>query len=260
MPHAIDRDHDLRDKGLVSVFLESQGTAADALPGFMWAHWPGFDARVAPNTQLPLPESKGLPHGALIGVDGTLLWDGSPSAGEKVVKEKLEAELVKVQKGWGDTADARKMRALLYGKGSLAEARKVVDAVADAAQQAELRKELDAVYARRSAAVKAAQDDARWVEARELALALQKSTAGVADWQQAVTALLATFDTPEARKELAADEKLQKFARSLRDGKAKANQQQLPALLAKIAKDAAGTKVGEHLQQLISGIKTTARD
>src|SRR5262245_8563832 len=193
----------------------------------MWAHWPGFNAPVAPHGARPLPEFKGLPHGCLIGVDGTLLWDGSPSGGEKLMKLKLDEELDKVQKGWG-TAEQKKVRAALYGKGNFAEARKAVDAIADAAQQAEMKQELDAAYARAVAAVKHVQADARWIEARDLALALQKNTAGVADWQAEVAALLATFDTPEAKKELAADDKLQKVARSLHEGKSKSNQAQLP--------------------------------
>jgi hypothetical protein len=260
VPHAVERDRDLRDQGLVSVFLEGQGGDYATLPGFTWAHWPGFDARLASHSALPLPEFKGLPHASFIGVDGTLLWDGSPMDGEKQIKQLLDQELTKVKKGWGPTPETKAVRALLYGKQNLAEAKKAIDAIADAKLKGDLQGELDAVRARRAAGVKHMVEDNRWVEARDAALALQKSCTGVADWQADVTALLATFDTPEAKKELAADDKLQKFAAGLRSGKTKANQSQLTTMLAPIAKAAAGTKVGEKLQKLIDNIKTTPRE
>jgi len=260
VPHAFERDRELRDKGLVSLFLESQGAADDTLESFTWSHWPGFDAPVSTSTKLPIPDFRGLPHAALIGVDGTLLWEGSPSDGEKPVREKLDAELAKVQKGWGPTAEVKKVRAALYGKGNLAEARKQADAITDLTLQAELRKEVDAAYARRTAAIKHAQEEARWSEAKELTVALQKSTAGVADWQTEITGLLASFDTPEAKKELAIDDKRLKLVRALREGKPRATQATLPGLLQPLVKAGPDTKAGQRLQKLIDGIKATAKE
>jgi hypothetical protein len=260
VPHAVKRDYELRDQGLVTVFLQSQQAEESSLPGFVWAHWPGFNARLANNVQLPLPKSQGIPHAIFLGVDGKVLWDGNPGGGEKQYRALLDQELVKVQKGWGPDPETRAVRAQLYGKQNLAEAKKAIDAIADSKVKADLQGELDAVRSRRAAGVKHMVEDDRWIEAREAALALQKSCTGVADWQADITALLATFDTPEAKKELAADDKLQKFAAGLRSGKTKANQSQLPAMLAPIAKSATGTKVGEKLAKLIDGIKSTAKD
>jgi hypothetical protein len=258
VPHAVKRDNELRDQGLVTVFLQSQEATESSLPGFVWAHWPGFHARLANNTQLPLPKSKGIPHAIFLGVDGTVLWDGNPGAGEKQYRQLLDQELTKVQKGWGPDPDTRKVRALLYGKQNLAEAKKAIDAIADQKLKADLQGELDAVRSRRAAGVKHMIEDDRWVEAQEAALALQKSCTGIADWQADVNALLATFDTPEAKKELAADDKLQKLAVAVRKTKPKTSE--LLAQLAPIAKSATGTKVGEKLAKLIDGIKSTPKD
>ena len=244
----------------MTIFLQSQEAKESSLPGFVWAHWPGFDARLANNTQLPLPKSQGIPHAIFIGVDGTVLWDGNPSGGEKQVRQLLEQELTKVKKGWGPNPETKTVRALLYGKQNLAEAKKAIDAIADSKLKADLQGELDAVRSRRAAGVKHMVEDNRWIEAHDAALALQKSCTGVADWQADVTALLATFDTPEAKKELAADDKLAKFAAGLRSGKTKANQSQLPAMLAPIAKNATGTQVGDRLAKLIDGIKATPKE
>jgi hypothetical protein len=260
VPHAVERDRELRDQGLVTIFLQSQEAQESSLPGFVWAHWPGFDARLANNTQLPLPKSQGIPHSIFIGVDGTVLWDGNPSGGEKQIKQLLEQELTKVKKGWGPNPETKTVRALLYGKQNLAEAKKAIDAIADAKLKADLQGELDNVRARRAAGVKHMVEDNRWIEARDAALALQKSCTGVAEWQAEVVALVQTFDTPEAKKELAADDKLQKLAAGLRSGKTKANQSQLPALLAPIAKSTAGTKVGERIQKLVDSIKATPKE
>jgi hypothetical protein len=258
VPHAVKRDHELRDQGLVTIFLQGQEAKEDSLPGFVWAHWAGFDARLANNVQLPLPKSEGIPHAILLGVDGTVLWHGNPTGGEKQYRAQLEQELTKVQKGWGPDPETRTVRALLYGKQNLTEAKKAIDAIADQKLKAALQGELDAVRSRRAAGVKYMIGDARWVEAQEAALALQKSCAGVAEWQADVTALLANFDTPEAKKELAADDKLQKLAATMRKTKPKQSEQ--PGMLAPVVKFAAGTKVGEKLQKLIDGIKATPKD
>jgi hypothetical protein len=120
VPSAIKHDHELSSKGLVSILVEAQGADEPTLESFLWSKFPDNDCFSSVGAFVPIPESKGIPHGAVIGVDGTLLWAGNPLGDSKKIEDLITAELAKVKKGWGDTAEARKLRAALYGKGDLA--------------------------------------------------------------------------------------------------------------------------------------------
>ena len=119
MPSAIKHDHELSNKGLVSILVEAQGADDATLESFLWKTFPDNNCFSSIGAFVPIPESKGIPHGAVVGVDGTLLWAGNPITDAKKIEELVLAELAKCKKGWGDTAEARKLRAALYGKGDL---------------------------------------------------------------------------------------------------------------------------------------------
>ncbi len=79
MPSAIQHDHELSARGLVSVLVHAQDATPDQVRAFLLAKFPDNDCLVAPGGFVPTPESKGIPHAALIGVDGKLIWDGHTS-------------------------------------------------------------------------------------------------------------------------------------------------------------------------------------
>ncbi|HEX5050218.1 MAG TPA: hypothetical protein VFZ65_00470, partial [Planctomycetota bacterium] len=103
MPSAIKHDHEYSSKGLVTILVEAQGADAPTLEAFLWKTFPDNDCFSSVGTFVPIPESKGIPHGAVIGVDGTLLWAGNPLSAPKDIEDLIQAELTKVKKGWGDT-------------------------------------------------------------------------------------------------------------------------------------------------------------
>ena len=107
MPSAIRHDHELSSKGLVSILMERQGSNEAQLESFMWQRFPENDCYVCIGGFVPTPPSSGIPHGALIGVDGKLLWSGNPLSGSSKVSELVDEQLKLIKKGWGDTATAR---------------------------------------------------------------------------------------------------------------------------------------------------------
>jgi hypothetical protein len=258
VPQAIKHDLEMRERGLVVILPECQGAALETLPAFLWQHFPTLQARVSIEHGTPVTRGRGIPWSALIGVDGKLLWSGSPSSGAKQVAALLETELKKVASGWGATPEAKKARAQLHGKRNLAEAKKVIDALADDNQEkAALQQELTAAFQWRIDGVKLLRDEGRFVEAKAAAAAAKKAVTGVAEWEAQVTPLVAAFESPEDQKELTYAKKIDGVLAGIRDKKTKVADAIKP--LRAIAKSAAGTKAGERAEKLADAFGAPAK-
>lgn len=242
MPHAVDEDLEKGKLGLVVILPEVQGTAAETLPGFVLNMFPKLQARVCSGGGFPLPHFSGIPHTTVIGVDGTLLFDGG-SFETKKIDAAVEAELEKVKKGWGPTPEIKRVRALHYGKLDFAEAKKALAAITpapDAVTLQQLGTEIDRALESRLRSAKFLVEAGRVGEAKALIAKLLSGTKGL----EAATATLAGLEKalsgPEAEKEAAADKKI---SDALTRYRAKA----LPGAAAPqafeaIAKSCAGTK------------------
>lgn len=252
MPSAIKHDHELSSKGLVSVLVHSQKATPDELQAFLLKTFPDNDCFVTPSAFVPTPASTGIPHAALIGVDGKLLWDGHPLGEPKKIQELIDAELLKVKKGWGETAEARKVRASLYGKNDLGGAAALIAALADGEEKTALQGELDRRYATQKKSITELQNQGRWLDSQAACKALLKDVGTKADWVAEVQPMLLAFDNPESKAELAADKKLEKIVKALRDKKRDGAPKAIEALL----KSAANTKVGERAQRLLTALNT----
>lgn len=252
MPSAIKHDHEMSPRGLVSVLVHSQAATEEQLQAFLLKTFPDNDCFVCPGTSVPVPSSRGLPHAALIGVDGTLLWAGSPLAEPKQVLELVEAELTKVKKGWGATAEARKVRAALFGKGDLFAAQSLVAALPEGEERTALQAEVDHRYTVQKGRIGALQEQGRWLEAQDAAKDLLKSVGQKAEWIAEVQPLCASFDDEAGKAELAADKKLDRVVKQLRDKKRDA----APKALEAIVKAAANSKVGARAQRLLTALST----
>jgi thiol-disulfide isomerase/thioredoxin len=252
VPAAIKHDLEHKAEGLVTILVESQGADAAKHEAFLWKTFPTNQCFSCTGVGVPVPESRGIPYCAIVGVDGTLLWVGNPAATPKPVEEFVAAELVKVKKGWGETPEHRKVRAQLYGKNDLAGAAALVAAMADGEAKTQLQAEIDARYkiAKESVAALQQQGDALAAQAR--AKDLLKAVGARAEWVAEVQPLVAAFDAPEAKAELALDRKLDKVVKQLRDKKGDAAPKALQALL----KDAGSSKVGERAQRLLTALQS----
>lgn len=256
MPSAIKNDHELASKGLVSVLVEAQGADEATLEAFLWKTFPDNDCFASVGTFVPIPESKGIPHGALVSVDGTLLWAGNPLESPKKVDDLVQAELTKVKKGWGDTAEARKVRAALYGKSDLAGASAVVMAMPEGEERTKLQAEIDARYATSKKAIAALQQAGRWIDAQAAAKNLLKGVGTRAEWVAEVTPLVAEFDSDAGKAEIAFEKKLEKVTKQLRDKKTEAAVKALTALL---KADSQG-KVADRAAKMLKALQTPLKE
>jgi hypothetical protein len=252
VPSAIKHAHELSSKGLVSILVEAQGADEPTLESFLWSKFPDNDCFSSVGAFVPIPESKGIPHGAVIGVDGTLLWAGNPLGDPKKIEDLITAELAKVKKGWGDTAEARKLRAALYGKGDLAGAAAIVAAMPEGEERTKLQGEVDKRYASAKKSIATLQAQGRWLDAQTAAKNLQKNVGTKAEWVAEVTPLVAEFDTENGKAELAQDRKLDKIVKQLREKKGDGAPKQLQALI----KSAGSTKVGERAARLLKALES----
>lgn len=251
MPSAIEHDHELSSKGLVTILVEAQGADEAKLEAFLLQRFPDNDCFSSVGTHVPIPDSRGIPHGGLVGVDGTLLWAGNPLGDAKKVEELVQAELAKVKKGWGDTAEARKMRAALHGKGDLAGAAAAIAGLPDGEPKTALQAEIDARYAALKNAIAAQQERGHWLEAQAQAKALLKSVGSRPEWVAEVTPLVAAFDEDAAKAELALDKKLDKIVKQVRDKKG----EHAPKALKKLLEDAGQGKVAARAQRLLAALE-----
>lgn len=252
MPSAIKKDHELSGKGLVSILVEAQGADEATLEAFLWKRFPDNDCFASVGTFVPIPESRGIPHGAVIGVDGTLLWAGNPLGDPKKIEELVTAELAKMKKGWGDSAEARKVRAALFGKNDLAGAAALVAAMPEGAERTTLQAEVDARYTAAKNAIATLKEQGRWLAAQARAKELLKSVGQRAEWVAEVTPLVAEFDGDAGKAEIAFEKKLDKIYKQLRDKKGDA----APKALQKLLEDGANLKVGERAQRTLTALQT----
>jgi hypothetical protein len=255
VPSAIKHDHELSNKGLVSILVEAQGADDATLESVLWNKFPDNNCFSSVGVFVPIPESKGIPHGALIGVDGTLLWAGHPVGDAKKIEELVQAELTKVKKGWGDTAEARKLRAALYGKGDLASAAAIVAAMAEGEERTKLQGEVDRRYGSAKKSIATLQAQGRWLDAQAAAKNLLKRVGTRAEWVAEVTPLTAEFDSETGKAELAQDRKLEKIVKQLREKKGEGAPKQLQAML----KSAGNTKVGERAARIMKALETPVK-
>lgn len=252
MPSAIKHDHEFADNGLVTILTEAQGANAAQLEAFLWKTFPDNDCFTCTGAFVPLPESKGIPHAGVIGVDGTLLWAGNPLGDPKKIEELITQELAKVKKGWGDTPESKKVRAALYGKNDFAGAMALVEAMAAGDERTKLEAEVKARHASAVKAVGALKDQGRWLAAQQRAKGVLKSVGTRAEWVTEAQALVAEFETDAGKAEVALDKKVDKVVALLRDKKGDNAPKQLQAML----KDGASTKVGERAQRILTALQT----
>lgn len=253
MPSAIRHDEELSSKGLVTILVEAQGADEATLEHFLWKTFPDNNCFSCTGTQVPLPPSDGIPHAGLVGVDGTLLWAGNPNAASKQIGDLIDAELAKVKKGWGDSSEARKVRAALYGKGDIAGANNLVAGMAEGDERTKLQAEVDARYASAKKAITALQDQGRWLDAQAATKSLVKAVSANQEWATEVATIVTTFESEAGKAELAADKKLEKAVKLLRNKKLDSAPKALQAVL----KNSADTKVGARAAKTLKALETS---
>ncbi len=262
MPHAIKTQAEKGKDGVVYVLMESQGLPADELLGFMLKKFPKNKCIVTLGQGLATdPPSGGLPHAAMIGVDGTVLWHGHPLSAGKKIEELVEGELKKIKAGWGRAPEIKKARMLMYSKGQLGEAAKVLDA-AEQSVKPENKDDFDAAraellvrYEARKKSVTALTAEGRFSESFKNAQQLAKDAKGKAEWETEVTALVEAFKTPENDKELKADLALMKIV----NGWDKAPGEDAATGLKAFAKKNEGTKAAVRAEAYAAAAKYKAK-
>lgn len=258
MPHAYKMQKEHGKDGLVVVLTEAQNpsmTKAD-LVGFTLInfHKYGNDDVFITQSEEPFrTDAPGLPHAALVGVDGKILLLGNPNGWGKKLDEALAEEFKKIKSGWGKSAEAKKARALIHGKRQLAEAFALLTAaegkIKDDAKDdfSEVKAELEAKYASLKEAVKTLTERGSFLDAKKAAESLQKSVKGKSEWEAEVAQMTAEFAKPEVEKELAADKALTAILKSIGD---KRPTDDHAKNLKALAKKHDGTKVGARAGEL----------
>jgi len=253
VPHAIKMQEKYGKDGFVALLLESQGLDPTDIPGFMWKRFPTNKTWLSTSSDAPFPSSgAGLPSAALVGVDGTILWQANPNGAPKKLEEMVEAELKKAKSGWGKGA-AKKARGLLYGKNAFVEAAKTVnDALAQAKddEKEDLEAVAREVEVRREAfkkAPKVLSDDARFLDAQKAAENYAKWVKGNTEWENEASALVLDFARPEVVKEIDLDKALRKIVASAGD---KAPTPDVAKALRTFAKKNEGSRVGARATML----------
>lgn len=253
MPSAISQNHELAEKGLVSILVESQGSKPEQLEQFLWNRFPDNECFSCVGIFVPIPESRGIPHAAVIGVDGKLLWAGNPAASKQVIEKLVDEQLKLLKKGWGDSSDARKVRAAIYAKHNLAAAATIVAAMDDGDEKAALQKEVDNRYAIRKASISNLQKSGHWLASQNAAKALLKGVGRNKEWFAEVTELTANFATDDAKIELALDKKLEKILGNMRKGKTDKARKALVKLVGKAGQGGVAKRAARTLAALQSG-------
>jgi hypothetical protein len=260
VPHAFKLDRELAKKGLVIVMVESQmGNAAkEDVLGFLMQKFPKdfptSDVFVTVGENGPFPSgSKVMPYTALVGADGRLVMIGNPGELGSELDDAIEAEVKKVETGWGKNADVRKARGLMYGKKKLGEAAAVLAAAESKVKDADkddltaAQAELEARYAALKNAVSVLSEEGRIADAKAAALDLQKAVKGKADWETEAAGLVARFTSPEGENELKLDKALTAILKSVGDKKpTEAHAKKLE----EFAKKNGGTKIGARAEML----------
>jgi hypothetical protein len=222
----------------------------------LWERFPENECFASVGTFVPIPESSGIPHGAVIGVDGKLLWAGNPASEKQTIEEFVDEQLKLMKKGWGDSSDARKVRAALYGKNNIASATAVVAAMADGDEKAALQQEIDKRYAVQKAAIDNLKKQGCWLAAEDAAKELLKSVGKHETWAAEVTELAAGFATDDAKVEIDADKKLDKIVKTMKKGKL----DRAPKALQKLVEDAGQTGAGQRAERKLAALQSAAGD
>ncbi|MBM4062452.1 MAG: TlpA family protein disulfide reductase [Planctomycetes bacterium] len=250
LPAAIQRDHRLAGSGLATVLVHSQEASLDQLRAFLLRHFPDNDCFVAPGGTVPTPAFTALPHLALIGADGRLVWDGPANENQKQVDEVIAAELAKRKRGFGESAALCKVRSALYGHGDLGGAFVLAGQLPEGEPRTRLLAEVEDRYAVRKYAVAELQDSGRFGAAQAAAKALLRDVAGKAEWLAEVQPLVAAFETEQGKAELAASRKLERAEKLLRERKTDAALKALEAV-DKGAHDTAAARRARNLLRLL---------
>lgn len=252
MPSAIRHDEELRDQGLVTILVEAQGNDARSVLSFCWKTFPSNHCFTSAGGYVPIPPSKGIPHGAVIGVDGTILWAGNPLAETKKVQTLVAQELEKVKKGWGDTPASRKVRAVLYGKGDLAGAKALATESTQGDELAMLEQEIEARWQSSLRAIATLRQQGRYVRAQQRAVQLQKAAGEREEWLELAKAEVAAFETAEEKALLDLDKKIEKAEKQLRDKKDEQAEKALVALTRQLA----DSPVAARAHELLAALRT----
>lgn len=198
----------------------------------------------------------GIPVAWLIGVDGTVIWQGNPAAETSKLDRLIEEEVAKVRyPGMGksefhpDTLKAVKA----YMQGSLADAReeaqkvlaseKLQDAHGDAQY---LLDKVAGVATQRWEALEADRTDGRYLEAMEALTWFSKAFKGAEEGDRAKDLLKEMKKDKEIKREVAASAKLQKLLAQLEGQPAEVQQ----AALRKFVSDKKieGTRAAQEAQ------------
>lgn len=212
VPFAVKLADDHAKNGLVCVLIETLAVPESTLHDYFAAKHPGSRCVLATGQTLETDPPRGGPlHAALIGVDGTVLWHGIPTAQQKKIEDLVEAEGKKLRAGWGVAPETKKARQLAYAQGKLGEAHRTLESVAATAPAevkadvAAARKELDARRNARRRSIDVLKEAGRFGDAQKVAQQLQKDVRGRPDWEKEAARDVESFRTSEAEKELRAD-------------------------------------------------------
>jgi len=215
VPSAIKRDEEKAPEGLVTILMERQGADDEALKAFMQKNYPGSRALVCRNGHTPLPSSGGLPHAALIGAEGKLLWTGNPISGERKIEELIESELARVKRGLGETEAERSVRHEIYGQRDYEEALDVIADLEDQELAKALRAELDRVVDQQFRTIRTLQETGFWLEAEKRCEELARAVGRKSPWEARVEETEETFESDKGKEELSADKRLTRFLAGL---------------------------------------------
>ena len=224
VPHAIKEQAEKGKLGLVSLLIESQGLPTDDLLGFMWNRFPQSECLVTTEQWFRTANQPGsIPYGCVVGVDGTMLFEGRPTSDTKKFAEAIDGELKKIKTGWGKSAEIKKARMLLYSKDAIAEAAAILAAaeatVKDDAKDdfAAAKAEVDVQYANRKSAIDLLLKQGRAVDAQEAAKAFAKAVKGKAEWEAEAKAMVEQFADATVAGELKADQQIEKILKAAKD-------------------------------------------
>ena len=256
---AVEMDEELNGRApgsRLAVFLmEIKNGDAVHLRALQMAELPEARCPLVRTQELPVAYDDSLgppPKLILIGVDGTLLYAGTYQRAA-AVQELVEAELEKMEKGWGEDPVVREARALAFGQGKLGGARQTLEqAGLEGDERARLTKELELRFTalERSVAFHLGQGEPG--RAAAAAEALTAAALGVPDWEARASAASALLAAPEAEREAELEQRLQSLLKPALKSKPKKG---LDEKLHDFATgEAAGTKVGERAARLADAV------
>ncbi|HYC77547.1 MAG TPA: hypothetical protein VEI02_07955 [Planctomycetota bacterium] len=247
------------------VLVETQPLTEEQLLAVMARMFPrNRCTTVAQQPGLDLePPASDFPYAALIGVDGTVLWHGHPMAQQRKIQSLIDEQSKLAQAGWGATPETKKARSLLYGKNDLAGAAAALDQAEKSRNGAErkdakadldaARAEVEARFVARRRAVSALLQAGEPLEAQRRAAALLKDVRNRKPWEKEAQDLVASFKTPEADRELKADQALQKWRADAGDGPPSAAAVEA---LSGLARKFEGTKVAVRATAVAAALRS----